>query len=97
MNIARAGLAILEGRHDQAVSYLDALASRGDPGFWIYGTPFPSNWLVADDPRYDDVRARFTANHEFQVAELQRMREASLSVAEVREEYLSESPARAAL
>ena len=94
---ARAALAVLEGRHDQAVSYLDALASRGDPGYWIYGTPFASDWLVADDPRYDDVRARFTANREYQLAELRRMREASLSVAEVRAEYLRASPAQAAL
>jgi hypothetical protein len=94
---ARAALAILEGRHDQAISYLEALASRGDPGLWTYGTPFRSAWLVEGDPRYDDVRTRFTANREYQLAELQRMREHSLSVAEVREEYLRASPAQASL
>ena len=93
----RAALAILEGRHDQAISYLDALASRGHPGTWLYDTPFLSDWLVADDAGYDDVRARFTANRDYQLAELRRMREASLSVAEVREEYLRASPAQAAL
>jgi hypothetical protein len=82
-------LALFQGRKDDAVKMLDALASGGFQGRWQFGTPMPQMWALEGEPRFAPALARIKANHAAQLAELDRLRRSGMSLAQARAEYLT--------
>nr|MBP8080591.1 hypothetical protein [Arenimonas sp.] len=82
-------LALFQGRKDDAVKLLDALAAGGFQGRWHFGTPMPQMWMLEGEPRFKPAMARIKANHAAQLAELDRLRRSGMSLAQARAEYLA--------
>lgn len=82
-------LALFQGRKDDAVKMLEALASGGFQGRWQFGTPMPQMWVFEGEPRFAPALARIKANHAAQLAELERLRRSGMNLAQARAEYLA--------
>jgi len=82
-------IALFQGRKDDAVKILDALAAGGFQGRWQLGTPLPQMWVFEGEPRFAPALARIKANHAAQLAELERLRRSGMSLAQARAEYLA--------
>lgn len=82
-------LALFQGRKDDAVKMLEALASGGFQGRWQFGTPMPQMWAFEGEPRFAPALARIKANHAAQLAELVRLRRSGMSLSQARAEYLA--------
>ena len=82
-------VALFQGRKDDAVKLLDALAAGGFQGRWQFGTPMPQMWVFDAEPRFAPAMARIKANHAAQLAELDRLRRSGMSLAQARAEYLA--------
>ncbi len=81
--------ALLVGDVDGAVQHLRQLVDMGDGGVAMFGNSAMYPWLFEHDPRLREIAQQLTANNASQVAELQRLRDAGRTAAEVRKDYLT--------
>jgi hypothetical protein len=88
----QATLAIFEGRHEDAIERYQVIADNGGIGDFTHNSPIHFGFLVADDSRYDAVRAQLTANRDRQLQELNQLRESGVSVRQMRQDYLAQLP-----
>ncbi|MCH5377760.1 MAG: hypothetical protein JJ992_27705, partial [Planctomycetes bacterium] len=86
-------VALLNGDSEAALGFFRELVDAGSTGLWDFGTPVPFPWLMEDDPRFEPILEAIVANRDRQLAELERLRASGMTVAEVREEFLSSRPA----
>jgi len=85
----QATFALLQDRDEDALAYLEQMASQGYFGDYEAGGPLAFNMIVPQEPRFAGVTARIEANRDAQLALLARLRASGMSAADMRREYLA--------
>lgn len=90
-------LAALTGEQEEALELLERMVADGYWGGRDRGPAVAGLWPLHDDPRFPALAAGMERNYQYQMAELERLRNAGFSLAEFRQDYLNRIDLRPAI